>query len=338
MKAIRYHSTGGPEVLSLDEVPEPALGKGEVCIRVLICGVNCIDIWARSGRYKTPLPHILGADIAGEVVSVGPEAGEKVGSKVVVYPMISDGTCTYCRRGLSNLCVSRGFIGVATDGGYAEMVRVPAANLIPAGDLDARDAAALPVNYGTAWSALVNRARVSPGDSVLVWGAAGGLGHAAVQVAKHLGAQVIAVVGDGRKEGFVRSQGADHVVLSGSDDLAGEVRALTAGLGASVVFDHVGGDTWSKSIECLARGGKMITLGLTSGPRSEIDVRRVYADELSIIGTYGQTRGDLRTVVGLAAEGKLKPSIYEELPLESARKAHEILESREVQGKVILRP
>ena len=337
MKAIRYHKTGGPDVLSQDEVTDLEPSEGEAVVRVAAAGVNRIDIWARTGRYKTSLPHTLGTDVAGEVAAVRPHAAE-AGSQVVVYPVLSDGSCVYCRGGSPSLCLRRGFVGIATDGGYAELVKVPLANLIPLRGLDPKTAAAMPVDFGTAWNGLSRKAKVGDGDVVLVWGAAGGLGHAAVQIAKHLGARVIAAVGSDSKADFVRSLGADHVVNYASHDIAEEVRSLTDGLGASVVFDHVGGDTWVKSVDCLARGGRMVALGLTSGPKSEVDVRRVYSDELSIMGVYGQSKGDVEQVLRLAAEGKLRPSIYRELPLAEARRAHEIVESREVLGKVLLIP
>jgi NADPH:quinone reductase-like Zn-dependent oxidoreductase len=336
LKAVRYHSTGGPEVLAYEEAATPVPGPGEVLVRVEACGVNRIDIWARSGRYRTALPHILGTDIAGTIESSGP--GITAGSRVVVHPVISDGTCIYCRQGSPNLCLSRRLVGVASDGGYAESVKVPAANLIPAEGLDPKVAAAMPVDFGTAWRGLVEKAGVGRGDTVLVWGAAGGLGHAAVQIARFLGARVIAAVGDDSKAPFVASLGADHVVNHRSQDIVATVRSLTEGLGASVVFDHVGGDTWGKSIDCLSKGGRMVTLGLTAGPRSEVDVRRVYSDELKILGTYGQSKTDIGKVLGLAVSGSLHPSIHKELPLPSAREAHEIIESREVQGKVVLVP
>ncbi|MDG6902768.1 MAG: zinc-binding dehydrogenase [Nitrososphaerota archaeon] len=339
MKAVRYHSTGGSEVLAYEDAPDPVPGPGEVVLRVAACAVNRIDVWARSGRYKTSLPHILGTDFAGEVVGAGPGVeGVDPGTRAVCYPVVSDGTCLYCRRGKPNLCLARGFVGIAMDGGYAELVKIPAANLLPIGPLDLKVAAAMPVDFGTSWSGLVSKANVGPDDVVLVWGAAGGLGHAAVQIAKMLGAEVIAAVGDAAKSEFVKSLGADHIVNYGSADIVQAVKSLTGGIGASVVFEHVGGETWGRSIECLARGGRMVTLGLTSGPKSEVDVRRVYSDELAIMGTYGQSKTDVARILELAAEGKLVPSIHTELPLSAARDAHEIVESRKVRGKVLLLP
>lgn len=325
--------------MSYEDVADSVPGPGEALVKTKACGVNRIDIWARSGRYRTNLPHVLGTDVAGEIVSISGTAPHlSVGDDVVVYPVLSDGTCPYCRRGQPNLCQARGFVGVATDGGYAELVKVPVSNLVPSKGVEPRKAGAMPVNFGTAWSGLVSRAKAGPDDTVLVWGAAGGLGHAAIQIAKLLGAKVIAAVGDEKKSQFVESMGADHVLSSRSEDFVAEVRALTGGLGASVVFDHVGGDSWGRSIDCLARGGRMLTLGLTSGPKSEVDVRQVYSDELSIIGTYGQLKSDIEKVLELASEGKLTPAIYKEMPLAAARKAHEVLESREIQGKILLIP
>jgi len=339
LKAALFRATGGPEVLSYEDAPEPKDGPGEALVKVKACGVNRIDIWLRTGRYKASLPHILGTDIAGEVASVGDGAfGVSVGDPVVVYPVLSDGKCPYCLAGKPNLCVSRGFVGTISDGGYAEYVKVPASNLLKLDKLDFKTAASLPVNFGTALNGLAARANVGPGDSVLVLGAAGGVGHAAVQVSKLLGATVIAVVGSDEKRRFVKSLGADHSVNYNTEDLVERARSLTGGMGVSVVFDHVGGDTWKKSIECLARGGRMVTLGLTSGPTSEVDVRRVYQDQLSILGTYAFPKEMLVQVLGLAADGKLRPQTFREMPLSSARKAHELLESREIQGKIVLVP
>jgi len=336
LKAVRFHSPGGPEVLTYEDAPDPVPGPSEALVRVRACGVNRIDIWLRSGRYKATLPHVLGADVAGEVASGG--EGVPTGARVAVYPVLSDGTCEFCVKGMPNRCLSVGLLGRACDGGYAEYVKVPAASLVEIGDMDFETAACVPVNFGTAWNGLASRAAVGPGDTVLVWSAAGGLSHAAVEVAKLLGARVIAAVGDDEKVEFVRSLGADFVVNYHRDDIVQSVRSITDGYGASVVFDHIGGDTWGKSIDALAKGGRMVTLGLTSGPKSEVDVRRVYQDELSIVGTFSFSREQLIQVLGLVAEKKLKPRIYKTLPLASAQAAHETLESRTVQGKIVLIP
>jgi len=339
LKATIFRQPGGPEVLSYEDVPDPSPRPGEVLVKVKACGVNRVDIWVRSGRYQSSLPHILGTDIAGEVAEVGAGIREEVsGQRVLVYPVLSDGSCQYCLQGMPNRCVSRGLVGVASNGGYADYAVVPADNLVDIGNLDFVTAATLPTNFGIVWNSLVSRAKVGPGDTVLVWGAAGGVGYAAVQVSKLLGAKVIAAVGSDEKMKFVLSQGADAAINYNTQDLLDQVRILTEGKGASLVLDHVGGETWPTSLDCLARGGRLVAVGLTSGAKSEVDVRRVYQDELSIIGAWTCRREDLAEVLRFVAGNKLRPSVFKELPLKDAQRAHEILESRWVQGKMVLVP
>lgn len=322
-----------------EEVPMPDLRPGEVLVKVAACGVNRIDIWIRNGRYESNLPHILGADIAGEVESVGLGATKfEIGKGVVVYPALSDGTCKFCLEGFPNRCISGGLVGRASDGGYAEYVRVPVANLVDAGDLDLNLAAALPLNFGTAWSAFVERATVRPDDNVLIWGAAGGLGHAAVQVAKMLGARVIGVAGGEEKRKFVMENGADYFVDHTTEDVAARAKEITGGLGVDLVFDDVGGDTWEQSLSSLAKGGTVISVALTSGAASSVDVGKLYRNELGIVGAFSFRRETLVRVLQLASSGSIRPRIFRELPLGSAREAHEILESRKVEGKILLIP
>lgn len=229
-------------------------------------------------------------------------------------------------------------MGSACDGGYAEYVRVPGANLVDAGDLDLKVAAAVPVNFATAWSAFVERASVRPGDSVLVWAASGGLGHAAVQVAKMLGAQVIGVAGGDEKKKFVMENGADHFIDHTSEDVAARAKEITGGLGVDLVFDDVGGDTWEKSLASLAKGGTVLSVALTSGTASSVDVGRLYRNELSIVGVFSFRKETLARVLHMASDGRIKPRIFRELSLRSARETHEILESRKVEGKILLIP
>ncbi|MDV3293597.1 MAG: zinc-binding dehydrogenase [Nitrososphaerales archaeon] len=339
MKAVRFESPGGPEVLKYGDAPTPSTSEGEVLVKVAACGVNRIDIWLRSGRYKTYVPHILGADVCGEVASAPPRATElKVGQRAVVYPSLSDWSCRYCLAGYPNRCVSGGLLGAVADGGYADYVKVPARNLVDAGSLDPKLAAAVPVNFATAWSAFAERACVRPGDTILVWGAAGGVGHAAVQVAKLLGAQVIGVAGGKEKRTFVIDNGADHFIDHTTEDVPARAKEITGGHGVDYVFDDVGGDTWEKSLESLAKGGTVLSVALTSGAASTVDVGRLYRNELNIVGVFAFRREALVRVLRLVAEERLKPRIFRELPLKSAKQAHEILESRKIEGKILLVP
>jgi NADPH:quinone reductase-like Zn-dependent oxidoreductase len=337
MRAVRIHSPGPPEVLVYEDAPTPSPRPGEVLVRVAACGVNRLDAWVRGGRYKSALPRIVGTDIAGEVAEVGPGVLRfHPGQKVVVYPSLSDGTCRYCLEGHPNRCLAGGLIGAVADGGYADYVAVPATNLVDAGRIDLKAAAATPVNFGTAWSALMG-AGVSPGKGVLVWAAASGVGNAAVQVAKLMGATVIAVSGSKERADFAVSCGADHSIIRSKENVPIRTKELTGGQGVDFVFDPIGGETWATGIESLARGGRLISLGLTSGATSAVDVGRLYRNELGILGVFGYTKQDLVRVLSLVADGKLKPRTRE-LPLKSAKEAHEALESNSVEGKILLIP
>ena len=260
------------------------------------------------------------------------------GSQVVAYPVLRDRTCRYCKTGRPNRCEKIGLLGVAADGGYAQYVKLHAEDLLPIRGLDFKTAAALPVNFGTAWNGLVTRARVKAGDSVLVWAAGSGLGYAAVQVAKLFGAKVIATAGSDAKLELAMSHGADYAINHSKEDVPEKVRALTGGYGADIVFDHVGAETWQKSIMALAKGGVLVSLGVTTGEESGVNIGRVYRSELTLTGTYAFTTDDLTKVLKLASQRRLAPHIYKELPLNSAGEAHRILEAREQFGKILLIP
>jgi NADPH:quinone reductase-like Zn-dependent oxidoreductase len=339
LKAVRFHRQGGPEVLVYEDAPNPQLGDGEALMWVKACGVNRVDIWARNGRYKTYLPHILGTDVAGEVIQVSQGVSNVTpGSQVVAYPVLRDRTCRYCITGRPNRCEKIGLLGVAADGGYAEYVKVRAEDLLPIRGLDFKTAAAIPVNFGTAWNGLVTRARVKAGDFVLVWAAGSGLGYAAVQVAKLFGAKVIATAGSDAKVELAMSHGADYTINHSREDVPEKVRGLTGGYGADIVFDHVGAETWQKSIQALAKGGVLVSVGVTTGEESTVNIGRVYRSELTLAGTYAFTTDELTKVLKLASQRRLAPHIYKELPLRSAGEAHRILEAREQFGKILLIP
>jgi NADPH:quinone reductase-like Zn-dependent oxidoreductase len=339
MKAVRFHSPGGPEVLTYEDVADPIPGEGEVIVRVKACGVNRMDLSLRSGKYKTQLPRILGTDVAGTVEQVG-EGVKKVspGDKVLVYPAIYDGVCRFCLEGKNNECMNIGLLGSVQDGGYAELVRINANNLIRFEGLDFDTAASLPVNFATAWNGLVSKAKVGADDFVLVWGASSGLGHAAVQIAKMHGAKVIATAGSDEKLKKAKDLGADYLVNHAAEDLPQKVKEITDGLGASIVFDHVGQETWPKSIASLRKNGIMLSLGITTGSDASVNIPLVYRNELRIMGVYVFTYFELFTVLRLAIEKRLKPVIDSKFKLSDARLAHERLESRAHFGKILLNP
>lgn len=340
MKAVTIREHGGPEVLRLEEIPDPAVGPGQVRVRVRACALNHLDLWMRRGLpgLKLRFPHVLGADIAGEVESVGPGvSGVEVGARTLVAPGVSCGVCRDCLAGRDNLCRSYKILGEGPHGGYAELVTIPAANLLPYPEaLDFSRAAALPLTFQTAWQMLVDRARVQPGETVLVLAAGSGVGAAGVQIAKLMGATVIATASTVAKLEAATALGADHVVNHAEQDLLAEVRRITARRGVDVVFEHVGQATWETSILACAKGGRIVTCGATTGFEARTDLRHVFFRQLSILGSTMGSKAVLHTVLDHVRAGKLRPVVDRVLPLAEAADAHRGLEAREQFGKLVL--
>ena len=341
MKAVVIHQHGGPEVLSEENVADPSPGPGEVLVRVKACALNHLDLWTRGGLpgRTVAFPHILGNDIAGEIAAV-PVAveGLDVGRRVMLSPGTSCGRCRMCLSGEDSLCRRYRILGAHLPGGYAELVCCPAANVIPLPDaIGFEQAAAFPLVFLTAWRMLVTRARVRPGETVLVWGAGSGVGMAAIQVAKLFGATVIATAGSDAKLESARLLGADEAIHHGSQDVAAEVRRLTDKRGADVIVEHVGQATWKASIQALAHAGRLVTCGATTGPEGITDLRFLFSKQLSLLGSYMGSKGELLDACSFFFSGRLRSVIHEVLPLEEARRAHEIMERREHFGKLVLR-
>jgi NADPH:quinone reductase-like Zn-dependent oxidoreductase len=344
VKAVVFHKPGGIEELKYETVARPEISVTEVLVQVEACGVNHIDIWVRKGVFPKPysvsLPHILGADVAGSVVEVGNAILDlKKGDRVVIQPVICCNFCDPCLFGRSNLCDSIKLLGSQEQGGYAEYVKIPRENVlfVPKG-MSFEDAAALPITFGTAWNMLVSKAGVKPQDTVLVLAAGSGIGSAAVQIAKVHGAKVIATAGTDEKVEKARKLGADEAFNHYKQDIAEEARRLTSGRGVDVVVDHVGSATWEKSIRSLAKKGRLVSCGVTTGIEGKVDIRYLYVNELSIQGTYGSTKQELYCVLKLTAEGKIKPVIDRFLPLSDASEAHKLMEAHTHFGKIILKP
>lgn len=340
MKAIRIHQFGGPEVLRYEDVPAPQPRQDQVLVRVRACAMNHLDIWVRKGLPGVKLPHILGSDVAGEIAEVGEYVTEfKAGQRVLIAPMHFCGHCPKCVAGLQNQCRQFTVLGNGVDGGDCEFIAVPAANIIPIPDaLDFNQAASVPLVFLTAWHMLVARAAIRPGQTVLVLGAGSGVGTAAIQIAKLFHCQVITTAGTESKLEKARTLGADHGINHYTQKISDEVRKITNKQGVDVVIEHVGAATWDESIKSLKTAGTLVTCGATTGPAVGIDLRHLFARQLSLLGSYMGTMGDLHEVLGHIFAGRLKPVVDRTFPLNEARAAHEYLETSQMFGKVVLNP
>lgn len=340
MKAVRIHQFGGPEVLTYEEIPDPQPRKDQVLVRVRACALNHLDVWVRKGLPGVKLPHILGSDIAGEVVEVGEYVrGFQPGQRVLLAPMHFCGHCTKCVAGVQNQCREFTVLGNGVDGGNCELIAVPTANVIPIPDaLEFNQAASVPLVFLTAWHMLVGRAGVRPGQTVLVLGASSGVGIAAIQIAKLFHCRVITTAGDDTKLARARALGADQGIDHYKQKISEEVRKLTNKQGVDVVVEHVGAATWEESLKSLKTGGTLVTCGATTGPNVEVDLRHLFARQLSLLGSYMGTMGDLHEALSHVFAGRLKPVVDRLFPLSEIRTAHEHLEKSAMFGKIVVNP
>jgi NADPH:quinone reductase-like Zn-dependent oxidoreductase len=340
MKAIRIHQFGGPEVLQYEDIPDPRPRKDQVLVRVRACAMNHLDLWVRKGLPGVKLPHILGSDIAGEVVEVGEYVtGCKAGQRMLIAPMHFCGHCAKCVAGLQNQCREFTVLGNGVDGGDCELIAVPAANVIPIPDsLDFNQGASVPLVFLTAWHMLVGRACVRPGQTVLVLGGSSGVGTAAIQIAKLFHCRVITTAGNESKLEKARALGADHGINHYKQKISDEVRKITNKEGADIVIEHVGAATWDESLKSLKTAGTLVTCGATTGPNVGVDLLHLFARQLSLLGSYMGTMGELYDVLEHVFAGRLKPVVDRTFPLKEARAAHVYLEKSEMFGKVVLNP
>lgn len=343
MNAVRFHAHGGTEVLRYEQAPDPEPLAGHALVRVRACALNHLDLWQRRGleRVTIPFPHISGADVAGEVVEIvdGKSTQEPMtpGLRVMLQPGLSCGRCAKCLAGHDNRCPGYDVLGYQSDGGYAEVVRVPLANLIPIpAHISFIDAAAFPLTFLTAWHMLFNRARLEEGEIVLVLAAGSGVGQAALQLARHAGAFVIATAGSAEKLALAGKLGADATVNHATDDVAAAVRKITNGRGADVVVEHVGRATWAASVKSLARGGRVVTCGATSGHDASLDLRHLFGRQLSLLGSYMGEKAELLEAARLFFGGTIRPVVDRVFPLADAAAAQRHLEDRRQFGKIVL--
>jgi NADPH:quinone reductase-like Zn-dependent oxidoreductase len=339
-EAMVMLATGGPEVLErkVIELPEP--GPREVLVRVRAAAVNHIDIWGRKGlpHFRYEFPHRLGADIAGEIEALGPGAvSAKVGDRILVNPGLSCGACERCLLGEDVFCRRYRILGENTQGGYSRHVVVPDANVLPLpSKLSFEEAAAVPLCFLTAWQMVVRKGEVRPGKTVLVQAAGSGVSSAAIQIAKMLGARVIATTGSDEKAKRAKEIGADSVINYTTQDFVAESKRLTERKGVDVVIEHVGGDVLAKSILAAAWGGRIVTCGATTGHSPTIDLRHIFFRQVQILGSTMGPKGDLFEILRHVESGRLRPVVDRVMPLWEAAAAHRLLEERKVFGKVVL--
>ena len=339
MKAVRFHQHGGPEVLCYEDAPDPDLAPGEVLVRVRACALNHLDLWGRAGlrNVRIPMPHITGSDVAGEVVSSA-AADVSAGRRVMLQPGVSCGRCTACLSGNDNECARYEVLGyVNHPGGYAEYVKVPVQNLISIPDeIDFVHAAAFPLTFLTAWHMLMTRAKLKRGEDVLVLAAGSGVGQAAIQIAFLHGARVFATAGTEDKLERARALGAFEVIHHHRQDIAEEIKRLTNRRGVDVVIEHVGEATWAKSVRSLARGGRLVTCGATTGAEGALNLSALFSKQLSVLGSYMGTKGELMRAARFFFAGQLKPVIDRTFPLADAAAAHRRMEESGQFGKIVL--
>jgi NADPH:quinone reductase-like Zn-dependent oxidoreductase len=340
MKVAWFHNFGGPEVLVHEEAPKPAPKPGEALVRVRAVGINHVDLDHRAGTSRIPLtfPHILGREFAGEVAG---NAGDfKEGDRVWVTCRIPCRRCELCLAGRDNLCLKEGYFGLDIPGGYAEYVAVPIANLnaLPS-HVSFENAAAAQIAFGTAWHVLITRGGLQAGQTVLIQAAGSGIGSAGVQVAKLAGAaMIIATASSDKKLEQAKALGATHLINYSGGKFADQVMALTGGRGVDLVMEHIGGEVFTESLKCLARGAIIVTVGAHAGEVVPFDIIPFFRRELRLAGSKNASVLELRKVMGLVADGKLKPVVHKALPLSQAAEGHRIVDSRDFFGKVVLLP
>ena len=340
MKVVLFRQHGGPEVLEYTDFPTPEPGAGEVLVKLRAAALNRVDIWVRDGwpGIKIEYPHIPGSDGAGVVAALGPGVTDwKEGDRVVINSNLSCGRCDFCVAGQDNMCRRWHLLGETVRGTYAEYVKVPATHLYPIPEgFDEHSAAAAALVFHTAWHSLVTRGGVQAGETVLVVGASGGVNTASIQIAKLAGATVYVVGSNAEKLCLAESLGADYLIdRSQEENWSKVVYKMTSKRGVDVVVDNVG-TTFPLSFRAARRGGRILTVGNTGGPKFEIDNRFIFGKHLTVIGSTMGTRTDFARVMDLVFAGKLRPVLDKTFPLSEARAAQERLEGGHQLGKITL--
>ena len=337
MQAAFFRRHGGPEVMEVGAWPDPVLHPGEVLVRLRAAALNRVDKWVRDGwpGLKLALPHVLGSDGAGEVLTAG--AAFQPGDRVVLNANLGCGVCEFCVAGQDNLCARWALLGETVPGSNVEILALPERQLLALPPhVSFEQAAAAGLVFQTAWHSLITRGQLRAGETVLIVGAGGGVNTAAIQIAKLAGAFVYVVGSDARKLALAAGLGADVLIDRSQTDWGKEVFTRTQRRGVDVVFDNVGAPTLMQSLRAARKGGRILTVGNTAGPRFEFDNRYMFAKHLSLIGSTMSTRAEFAAVMGHVFAGRLRAIVDSTFPLAAIQSAHARLEQGDVQGKIVL--
>ncbi len=341
MKAVTIQEHGGLDCVRVEKITRPRAAHNEVILEVRAAALNHLDIWVRGGRpgLSIEMPHILGSDAAGVVAELGPGVeGVRVGDEVLLNPGLSCGFCEFCNRGEQSECLTFGIVGMTRPGTFAERVAVPAANLHPKpSHLNFREAAALPLAYVTAWRMLMTRAKLRPGESILIHGIGGGVALAALQLAKLVSAEVIVTSSSDEKLARAKELGADHTInYNTTRDVAAHVREVTSGRGVDVAFDTVGAATWRIDFSAVRRGGRIVLCGVTSGASAQTNLQKLYWNQLAILASTMGSHEDFRQMLRAIRIARLKPVIDSVEPLDRCKEAMARMEEGDQFGKIVL--
>ncbi len=341
MKAVRIHDHGNSAVLHVEDVPMPVVKSGEVLVRIHAAALNHLDLWVRKGLPGISLPIIPGSDASGTIEALGGDIPANypliAGDPVIILPFRTCQKCEFCLGGHEELCLEYQIAGEQINGYMAEYVSVPAKYLLKKPvNLDFPQAAAFPLAFLTAFHMLTIKAKLQKNNWVMIWGASSGIGHAAIQISKHLGAKVISTAGSKEKETFAIKMGSDFVINYTKSDVTEEIKKITSGHGVDVVFEHVGQDSWPDSLKILARGGKIVTCGATTGANVRINLRHLFIKHQQIIGSTMGNRKDMINIIKLIEANVLQPHVCKVFSIDDISDAHNYLENGKQMGKVVV--
>lgn len=336
MKAARIHSRGDRDVIKIDNIPIPEPQTGQVCVNLKTAAMNHLDIWVRKGIGEMQLPMILGSDGAGVIHKIGDGVKQfSEGDEVIIQPLVYCGKCRQCMAGKENYCDQMGILGESVDGTNCEYIVLDERFIEPKpAGLSFEEAAAFPLAGQTAYQMLVKRARIQPGENILVWGASSGVGHMAVQIAKAVGCKVIATAGSKEKCQFAKELGADLVLDHYQDDIADKIKNFCGRV--DVVFEHVGLKTWGTSMRVLNKGGRVVTCGATTGATVSFDLRHLFSKQQTILGSTMGSADSFKQIIKMVEKGQVIPKVAKIFSLENIQFAHEYLEKSNHSGKVVL--